>query len=87
MQKYLGKVHHLYIDNYFTSVPLAQYFLQNDTYVTGTIRETRKHFPPELKRGALNRGGSANLEHDDIIATNFRAHQDRSSEKAKEVTF
>ena len=37
MQKYLGKGHHLYIDNYYTSILLKQYFLQNDTYVTGTF--------------------------------------------------
>ena len=67
MQKYLGKGHHLYIDNYYTSIPLAHYFLQNDTYVPGTIRETRKHFPPELKRVTLNMGGSTYFAHDDTI--------------------
>ena len=59
MQKYLKKGHHLHIHNYYTSIPLGQYFLQNDMYVTGAIRETRKHFPPELRRVTLNRGGSA----------------------------
>ena len=85
MQKYLGKGHHFYHDNYYTSIPLAQYFLQNDTYVTGTIRETRNHFPPELKRVALNRGGSSHFEHDVIIVMKFRAHQDRLSGKTKVV--
>ena len=42
MQKYLGKGHHLFVDNYYTSYALAEYLLQNDTYVTGTIRENRK---------------------------------------------
>ena len=44
MQKYLGKGHHLYVDNYYTSVSLAKYLLQNETYITGTIRDHRKHF-------------------------------------------
>ena len=85
MEKYLGEGHHLYIDNYCTSIPLAQGFLWNDTYVPRTIRKTRKHFPLELKRVTLYRGGSAYLEHDDMIVMKFRAHQDRSSGKAKVV--
>ena len=85
MQKYFGKGHHLYTRKNYNSIPLAQYFLQNDTYVTGTIRETRKHFPLELRRVTLNRGGSAYFEHDDIIVMKFRAHQDRSSGKARVV--
>ena len=42
MHKYLGKGHHLYVDNYYNSITLAKHLLQNDTYVTGTIRENRK---------------------------------------------
>ena len=30
IQKYLGKGHHLYIGKYYTSMSLAQYFLEND---------------------------------------------------------
>ena len=82
MQKYSGTGHDFYIDNYYTLISLAQYFLQNDTYMTGTIIETRKHSPPELKRVTLNREASAYLEHDDIIVMKFRPHQDRSSGKA-----
>ena len=78
MQKHLGKGYHLYIDNYYTSMPLAQYFLHNDTYLTGTIRETRKHFLPELKRVTINKGGSAYFEHDSIIVLKFITHKDRS---------
>ena len=77
MQKYLEKGHHFYIHNYYISIPLAQYFLQSDTYVTGTIRETRKHFPPELKKVTLKGGGSAHFVHDNIIVMKFKAHRDR----------
>ena len=31
MQKYLQKGHHLFIDNYYTSMPLDTYFVQNGT--------------------------------------------------------
>ena len=44
MQKYLNKGHLLLIDNYYTSLSLAEYMMQNGTYVMGTIREHRKHF-------------------------------------------
>ena len=85
MQKYLEKGYHLYIDNNYTSIPLVQYFLQNDTYVTGKITETRKYFPPELKRVTLNTGDLAYFKHDGIIVMMFRAYQDRSSGKANVV--
>ena len=44
-QKYLNKGHHLFIDNYYTYLSLAEFLMLNGTYVTGTIREHRKHFP------------------------------------------
>ena len=50
--------------------------------MTGIIRETRKQFPPELKRVNLNREGSAYFEHDDIVVIKHKAHQDRSTGKA-----
>ena len=55
MQKYLNKGHHLFIDNYYTSLSLAEYLMQNRTYVTGTIKEHRKHFPVEMKALSLEK--------------------------------
>ena len=83
MQKYIRKGHHLFIDNYYTSLPLAQYFLQNDTHVTGTIRENRKQFLGELKRIALNKGESAYYQHDDIVVIKYRSLKDSLSGKPK----
>ena len=34
MQKYIGKEHPLLVDNHYTSLPLAQYFQQNETSIT-----------------------------------------------------
>ena len=85
MQKYLGKGHHFFVDNYYTSFALAEYLLQNDTYVTGTIRENRKQFPSELKRIALNKGASAYFQHDDMIVMKYRSLQDSSTGKSKVV--
>ena len=85
MQRYLGKGHHLYVDNFYTSMALVQHLLQNDTYITGTIRENRKHFPTELKRIELNKGESAYLQHEDLVGVKFRAHKNTSSGKPKIV--
>ena len=59
MQKYLNKGHHFFIDNSYTSISLAEYLMQNGTYVTGTIREHRKHFPVEMKALRLEKGDAA----------------------------
>ena len=37
MQRYMNKGHHLFIDNIYTSIPLAKHLLDNGTHVTGTI--------------------------------------------------
>ena len=55
MQRYLHKGHHLFIDNYYISISLATYFLQNGTYTTGTIMDTRKYFPVQLKTMTLKK--------------------------------
>ena len=49
LQKYVNKGHHVFLDNYYTSIPLASYFVQNGMLITGTIRDSRKQFPVELK--------------------------------------
>lgn len=48
-QKYLGKGHHFYYDNFFTSVDLADDLLAVKTRSCGTIRMNRKGWPAELK--------------------------------------
>ena len=61
MQRYQGKGHHLFIDNYYTSINLAKHLLQHDTHVTGTIRDNRKYFSVELKKYQSSKGGSSLL--------------------------
>ena len=47
--------------------------MQNGTYVTGTIREHRKHFPVEIKALRLEMGDAAFYQHDDMVAAKYRA--------------
>ena len=56
MERYFGKGHNLYIDNFYTSFRLAKYLIENSTNVTGTIRENRKQVPLKLKSTILQKG-------------------------------
>ena len=52
-----GGWHEVYFDNYFTSVPLAEFLLAHKVLCCGTIRKTKKYLPKDmtpdskLKRG------------------------------------
>ena len=57
LAKYIyDKGHHLFYDNYFSSVDLAQELLSHKTYCCGTARSNRKNYPAALKRVTLERG-------------------------------
>jgi hypothetical protein len=39
---YLNKGYHVFVDNYFMSVPLVRHLHHLSTYITGTVRRNRK---------------------------------------------
>ena len=43
MERYFDKGHNLYIDNFYTSLKLAKYLIENGSNVTGTSRENSSH--------------------------------------------
>lgn len=43
------KFHHVYFDNYYTSIPLLLYLLGKNTYACGTIQSRRKCVPSPVK--------------------------------------
>ena len=45
-----GHNHHLYCDNYFTSVPLLKELLQMKIYASGTVRYNKKGLPDVIKQ-------------------------------------
>jgi hypothetical protein len=49
VQPLYGANHHIYMDNYFSSIPLALKLAENSTYTIGTMRTGRKHWPVEFK--------------------------------------
>ena len=45
--------HHIYMDNFFSSIDLAIKLAENNTYTIGTARTGRKHWPVEYKNITL----------------------------------
>ena len=56
MERYFGEGHNWYIDNFYASIRLANYLIENGTNVTGSGRENRKQFPLELENTRLQKG-------------------------------
>lgn len=61
----LGKFHHFYFDNFFSSVKLALDLLEKDTYSCATFRSNRKGWPADLKekqpKGSLTMRQAGNM--------------------------
>lgn len=47
--QYLNKGYHIFLDNFFVSLPLAEYLYSKCTFLTGTVRRNRKGIPEEIK--------------------------------------
>ena len=45
-----GMGYHLYRDNWYTAVPLAETLLAENTNPTGTMHSNRKFLPPDIKK-------------------------------------
>ena len=54
-QKIADKHHHIFCDNFFTSVKLFQELHEVGVYATGTLRADRRGFPDDLK-GCVKKG-------------------------------
>lgn len=48
MGNYFSKGYHIFVDDFFTSIPLAKALYDLGTYITGTIRRNRKFLPKSL---------------------------------------
>ena len=48
--------HALYVDNFYTSVPLAEALLNRKTLLCGTVRKNRKHLPIKVVSTKLKKG-------------------------------
>ena len=71
---YFGQGHHVYCDNFFTSVVLLRHLLNHQIYACGTIRSNRKFFPIDGAQ-ALQHGGfvsQQDAKNPNIVATSWK---------------
>lgn len=59
-EAYLLSHHHLYADNFFSSIPLVRDLIDTDTYYCGTVRPSHKN-SPKLQRGQSMKWSADNL--------------------------
>jgi hypothetical protein len=88
MNEYLGKGHVLYVDNFYTSPALADFMLEHDTHVVGTIKATRKNYAPQARNHPLEKGEAAffaPINGKAILGIKFRAKKDKANGKPKVV--
>ena len=64
-----GKYHEVYIDNFFTSVPLMEYLFSHQVLSCGTLRTNKKYLPKNLKADkVLQRGDfDSRVSKDDVV--------------------
>ena len=56
LRNHLLRYHHVFADNFRTSVHLAEDLSQADTYLCGTTRATRREFPNTVAFSVLKQG-------------------------------
>jgi hypothetical protein len=56
VEPFYRKHHHVVVDNGFTSPLLCRDMFDNQTYLTGTVRATRKNMPKSFRNMKLQKG-------------------------------
>ena len=65
-----NKFHHVYFDNFFSSVDLLEHLEENDTYACSTVRINRKGLPPEIKKANPKvPGQTVKMQKGNLLAT------------------
>ena len=74
MQRYLNRFHHVFVDRFFSGVPIFEYLLGNNTYACGTVMLNRKGLPKQAKTTKLGRGASKFYQKADsnLVLTTWR---------------
>ena len=71
LENYLNKHHHVYFDNFYSTLKLLSDLEQEETFACGTIRSDRGSFPETFTRAKLKRGESVYLRHGNIVAVHW----------------
>lgn len=72
MEKYLGKGHTLYLDNYYNSVALADALMGKQTNMCGTLQQNREGNPADVINKKLKKGEYISRQKGDITVMKWR---------------
>uniref|UniRef100_A0A8C5R0Q0 PiggyBac transposable element-derived protein domain-containing protein n=1 Tax=Leptobrachium leishanense TaxID=445787 RepID=A0A8C5R0Q0_9ANUR len=72
----MNKGYHLYVDNFYASVPLFKLLYCFDTAACGTVRKNRVGFPAQLVRTRLKSGETSALRQEELLAVKYRDKKD-----------
>ena len=67
-----GKGYHLYVDNYYSSVPLFSHLLDQQIGACGTVRPNRRGFPQRLVDSRLRLGARACCKCNNLLTVKWR---------------
>eukprot|EP00079_Xenopus_tropicalis_P036071 XP_017949842.1 PREDICTED: piggyBac transposable element-derived protein 4-like [Xenopus tropicalis] len=67
----LGRGYHLYVDNFYSSIPLFRALYSLDTPACGTINRNRKGLPKDLLDKKLKRGEYYTLRNNELLAIKY----------------
>ena len=73
---YFNKNHHVYQDNYFTTIRLLKDLAERNTFSCGTIRSDCGQFPEDFKKASLERGESTFISDDNLLAVHWKDKRD-----------
>ncbi|XP_068110989.1 piggyBac transposable element-derived protein 4-like [Hyperolius riggenbachi] len=72
----LHQGYHLYVDNFYTSVPLFKFLFSVQTPACGTVRANRKGLPPQVVSKKLKKGETCSQRSNELLALKFKDNRD-----------
>ena len=68
--------HELFLDNFYTSVPLAKALLKRKTMLCGTLHRNRKHIPDSVESAKLKKGEIVRRRNGQIVVLKWHDKRD-----------
>jgi len=76
MEKYMDVGHELFVDNFYTSIPLAKALLARKTLLCGTLRRGRKHVPHSVVSAKLAKGEVIRRQNSQMVVLKWHDKRD-----------
>jgi hypothetical protein len=73
----LGKGYHLFTDNWYTKIPLAEALLKEKTYLTGTVRKRSKGLSKSLLNRNLGVGETVYFRKKNVLLVGYKEKKKR----------